>query len=340
MNLREFLLWEQATRDCIDVKKIYVDMADDLVAGILLSQIVYWNLPDKEGKTKLRVKKDDVLWLVKGREDWWDECRIKPRQFDTAFKKLEEQGLVEKKIFKFNGDPMIHIRIIWENFLPRLQELLHQLEAAAATSTEEGESAKTLDITGFYEMVKTELQPQSVENTGFNESVKTESQIGEIVLSKSVKTLTENTDTDLKDLREREERADAALPPADPSSEKLEEEYELLKEIACRIFGMPRAEQVDVESIWNHWHNRFPQYDLTHLYAVMRATQQTARIRDDLTGIIVKRLPNAKAALIPVKQQAIDYIASLRKERKRAQNDSKGVNSRSKRKGVLSHAIF
>lgn len=317
MDLREFLLWEQATRDCIDVKKIYVDMADDLVAGILLSQIVYWNLPSKQGKTKLRVEKDGYLWLAKGREDWWDECRIKPRQFDTAFKKLEEQGLVEKKTFKFNGDPTIHIRILWDKFLPRLQELLYQLEVAATVSVEEEANHETLDFAGFYKSVKTDLQAQTLENTGFHESVKTESQIREIEITNPLIPLTENIYIDSKIEREREERTDAAFPPAQ-SDKQLEEEYELLKEIACRIFGMPRAEQVDVESIWNHWHNRFPQYDLTHLYAVMRATQQTARIRDDLTGIIVKRLPNAKAALVPVKQQAMDYIASLRREAKRA----------------------
>lgn len=322
MDFREFLLWEQATRDCIDVKKIYVDMADDLVAGILLSQIVYWFLPDKQGRTKLRVEKDGHLWLVKGREDWWEECRIKPRQFDTAIAKLESKGLVEKKTYKFNGNPTIHVRILWDTFLPRLQEFLYRLEVG--TATEEPEIPENPDITGFHEIVKTESQPQSLDNTGFNESVKTESQISEIVLSKSVKTLTESTNIDLKDSREREELANTSLFPGDRSIETLEREYKLLKEMTRHVFGMPRAEQVDVESIWNHWHNRFPQYDLTHLYAVMRATQQTARIRDDLTGIIVKRLPNAKAALVPVKQHAINYIANLRRELERAGNDSNG----------------
>lgn len=125
-----------------------------------------------------------------------------------------------------------------------------------------------------------------------------------------------------KDTREREERADAASPSGDtPSveSDKNDElQYAMLQEIAKRVFGMPRAEQVDVESIWNHWHNRFPQYDLTHLYAVMRAVQRTAGIRDDLTGIIVKRLPNAQKALVPIKMKAIDYIANLRREIERA----------------------
>jgi hypothetical protein len=110
-NIQEFLAWEQMSRDTIDVKKVYIDIAEDLVAGILLSQIIYWYLPDQEGKTKLRVEKDGQLWLVKGREDWWEECRISPKQFDRAIAILQKKGLVEKKIFKFNGNPTTHIRL-------------------------------------------------------------------------------------------------------------------------------------------------------------------------------------------------------------------------------------
>ena len=49
MTRQEFIAWEQVSRDTIDVKRCYVDIAGDLVAGILLSQIVYWHLPDKDG---------------------------------------------------------------------------------------------------------------------------------------------------------------------------------------------------------------------------------------------------------------------------------------------------
>jgi len=110
-NIQEFLAWEQMSRDTIDVKKVYIDIAEDLVAGVLLSQIIYWYLPDQEGKTKLRVERDGQLWLVKGREDWWEECRISPKQFDRAIAILQKKGLVEKKIFKFNGNPTTHIRL-------------------------------------------------------------------------------------------------------------------------------------------------------------------------------------------------------------------------------------
>lgn len=124
-----FLLWEQASRDTVDFKKCYVDLADDLVAGLLLSQIVYWHLPSKEtGKTKLRVKHAGHLWIAKAREDWWDEIRITPKQFDRAIKILVKKGLVEKGTFKFNGNPTIHTRLIWDNFLPALDSIIYKDE--------------------------------------------------------------------------------------------------------------------------------------------------------------------------------------------------------------------
>jgi hypothetical protein len=124
LTFKEFLVWEQLSQDTIDVKRIYIDMADDLVAGILLSQIVYWFLPNKAGATKLRVEHDGVLWLAKGREDWYDECRITAKQFDRASKILIEKGLIEKKTFKFNGNPTVHVRLNEDNFLASLYSFM------------------------------------------------------------------------------------------------------------------------------------------------------------------------------------------------------------------------
>lgn len=116
-QFNQFVMWERATRDTIDVKKTYIDMADDLVAGILLSQIVYWYLPKEDGSSKLRVEKDGQFWIAKGREDWWDETRISPKQFDRCIKLLEDKGLVVKETFKFDGNPTVHIRLVQERFM-------------------------------------------------------------------------------------------------------------------------------------------------------------------------------------------------------------------------------
>lgn len=106
----DFMRWEVASRDTIEVKRIYVDLAGDLAAGVLLSQIIYWYLPSKtDGLPKVRVLKDGKLWLAKGRKDWWEECRLTPDQFDRCLSILEKRGLVSRKVFKFNGNPTTHL---------------------------------------------------------------------------------------------------------------------------------------------------------------------------------------------------------------------------------------
>lgn len=39
--INQFLLWEVRSRDSIKVKRCYIDVAQDLEAGVLLSQIIY-----------------------------------------------------------------------------------------------------------------------------------------------------------------------------------------------------------------------------------------------------------------------------------------------------------
>ncbi len=107
-SFNDFLAWEKASRDSIDFKKIYVDVAGDLIAGLLLSQIIYWHLPDKSGRTKLRVYKQEKLWLAKQRTDWWEEIRITAKQYDRAIKNLQKLGIVEVWNTMFNAKNTPH----------------------------------------------------------------------------------------------------------------------------------------------------------------------------------------------------------------------------------------
>jgi hypothetical protein len=166
MDIHSFFAWEQATRDTIDVKKIYIDLVDDLIAGILLSQIVFWFLPTDDGKSKLRVEKDGEYWLAKGREDWWDECRIKPRQSDEALKKLVELGIIEKRLYKFNGTPTTHLRIVWETFLKLLNEKLQTMQDDLLEN-----EPKTLATTGINEFVKSDLHKNEFVNDDVSKNV-------------------------------------------------------------------------------------------------------------------------------------------------------------------------
>ena len=139
-NFKDFLLWEQTSRDTVDVKKIYIDIAGDLVAGVLLSQIIFWFLPNQEGKTKLRVEKEGELWLAKEREDWWDECRISVKQFDRAISLLQEKNLVEKRIFMFNSKPTVHLRLNLSTLTKYLSEKIQgEAEQGGKTLLPKGE---------------------------------------------------------------------------------------------------------------------------------------------------------------------------------------------------------
>ncbi|WP_193200880.1 hypothetical protein [Nostoc sp. MG11] len=120
-----FLTWEIRSRDTIEVKRCYVDVTGgDLIAGILLSQIIYWHLPDDQGQPRLKIERDGYRWLAKKREDWWKECRITPKQFDSAIKLLESKNLLKTAIYKFGNSPTKHIRIDWDNFLSLLAQVV------------------------------------------------------------------------------------------------------------------------------------------------------------------------------------------------------------------------
>ncbi|MGR5866411.1 hypothetical protein ACT7DZ_28635 [Bacillus cereus] len=82
---------ETFARNGFTVRHAYVDITGDLIAGILLGQIVYWYLPNEQGKSKLKVKKNGEFWLAKSREDWGDEIRITPKQYDRAIKKINRK---------------------------------------------------------------------------------------------------------------------------------------------------------------------------------------------------------------------------------------------------------
>lgn len=109
--------WEATTRDVIDFKRIYVDMAGDIIAALVLSDIVYWHLPSNDGASKLRVEKEGRMWIAASMGSWWDRCRITEKQARRAIEILAEKGIILTKVFKFNGAPTTHISIEWKNFM-------------------------------------------------------------------------------------------------------------------------------------------------------------------------------------------------------------------------------
>lgn len=115
MTQEEIMLGNAAFTSKLNVvHHAYVDICGDMVAGALLSQILYWFGADRNGRPRARIQKDGYLWIAKARGDWWHEIRISPKQYDRAVKILQRCGFVELRTMKFNGNPTTHIRIISE----------------------------------------------------------------------------------------------------------------------------------------------------------------------------------------------------------------------------------
>lgn len=131
ISFEQFLQWEKASRDTIDLKKIYIDMTGDITTGLFLSQLIYWHLPSKEtNQSKLRVVKLDKRkiafeqWIVKRKWQWWEETRLSPRQVKYAEKKLKDLGIVVTQVHRFAGSPATHYRIDHDTFLLLINQQL------------------------------------------------------------------------------------------------------------------------------------------------------------------------------------------------------------------------
>ena len=90
--------------------------------AILLSQILYWNMPSKEGQTKLRVRRDGELWLAKAHKDWEAETGINEHTARRSIERLKKEKLIATKVMRFGGNPTVHIRVVWEELEKRLKE--------------------------------------------------------------------------------------------------------------------------------------------------------------------------------------------------------------------------
>ena len=95
--------------------KLYVDITGDLLAGLLLSHIIFWHFSENKSDSKL-IEKQGYLWIAKSHDEWYEEIRFTRKNFDTAIKKLVQLKLVEKRIYKFSGTPTMHVRLIEEWF--------------------------------------------------------------------------------------------------------------------------------------------------------------------------------------------------------------------------------
>ncbi|MBI5959073.1 MAG: hypothetical protein HY866_10085 [Chloroflexi bacterium] len=110
-------LKSDATReDSIMLKRLYIDIFGNLVDGVLFSQIMYWHTPVKGGGPRLRIEREGHLWLAKNYDDWKEECRIPAGTARDSLRRMENLGIVIKRVWHFGQRKVPHYRIDPERF--------------------------------------------------------------------------------------------------------------------------------------------------------------------------------------------------------------------------------
>lgn len=100
--------------------------AADLVSAMLLQRIVWWHLPNDDGTTKLRVRREGQLWLARSAADWMLECRLTGRQARHSAAKLRDLKLVDTHVWKFDGAPTTHFRLLMDSYVAQYQQALQR----------------------------------------------------------------------------------------------------------------------------------------------------------------------------------------------------------------------
>jgi len=128
MTKFERAILEDKAHEKIMIDKIYLGMCNgDWNAGIILTRLIYWYKPDKNMRTKIRIKDKDGEWICKSINEWREETLLSERKVKEGLKHLLELNIIRKKIKKFNAIPTLHFQINQEIFLQKYEEYLEKI---------------------------------------------------------------------------------------------------------------------------------------------------------------------------------------------------------------------
>lgn len=99
--LIETLIALSGQAEVIVIRRAFVNFTDDLDAGMMLGQLLYWT-----PRAKL-----PGGWIAKSDKDWSQELCLKRYSVRKARKILLDRDLIETKIARFDGAPTVHYRI-------------------------------------------------------------------------------------------------------------------------------------------------------------------------------------------------------------------------------------
>ncbi len=162
MNMEEFLALKSKEQQRVNFEMTYVDIADgDLIAGLLLSQIIYWFSPDKHGRLRTRATYNGKRAIAKNRKEWYEEIRITPRQYDYGINTLKKLKIVTVVNSMFNGKRTPFIMLNGDVFLKRYKDELMRCYAEATSVSRRSNTGNTesaLPLTEITTEITTEIK--------------------------------------------------------------------------------------------------------------------------------------------------------------------------------------
>ncbi|WP_051350725.1 hypothetical protein [Caloramator sp. ALD01] len=98
----------------LTIPRAFIDYTGDLEAALFLSQLIYWT-----------DKSQNDGWIYKTYQEWENEIGLNEYKVRKAKTKLENMGILDTKIKKANGCPVVHYRLdtikFSESFLQNLK---------------------------------------------------------------------------------------------------------------------------------------------------------------------------------------------------------------------------
>ncbi len=99
----------------LTIPRAFIEFLGDHEQALFLSQLIYWS--DKG--------KQPGGWFYKTYEDWYRETLLTEYKIRKARKRLEKEGIIQTKLKKANGAPVVHYKLDPEAlsnwFLKKLQ---------------------------------------------------------------------------------------------------------------------------------------------------------------------------------------------------------------------------
>lgn len=105
-----------AHSDDIRIDRITMQMVGDHAAASILTRIVYWFSPTKEGQKRTRILKNGKCWIAKTDEDWFEECYVTKKQMRRIKTLLISLGVIDIEYFRFNGMKTCHYSLNIETY--------------------------------------------------------------------------------------------------------------------------------------------------------------------------------------------------------------------------------